>query len=166
MKSSWLALLLVLWTIANTGAADAPAARKRRILYNLDGDSCMTLKAGRKGPGPVTTNDLQNLVAEIMPPGSQVDTLLVCINAQVMYYPTRAGTLRGTDSTPEERDRWSAHERQRFANLTTFFEAGIDPYAVLLHEDRELSDPEPGVLALGGEAERLGRGHAGGGQRR
>lgn len=69
--------------------------RDRRILYNLDGDSCMTLKSGRKGPGPITLADLTNIVAGLTGPRSQVDTLLVCVNAQVMYYPTKVGTMRG-----------------------------------------------------------------------
>lgn len=112
------------------------AARARRILYNLDGDSCLTLRAGRDGPGPVTTNDLVRIVAELAGPGAQVDTLLVCVNAQVMYYPTRVGTLRGTLSTPEERARWGAHERQRFATMEAFACDGVDPYAVVLAEAR------------------------------
>ena len=33
--------------------------RKRRILYNLDGDSCMFLKKGSKGPVPMSVDDLQ-----------------------------------------------------------------------------------------------------------
>ncbi|MBM3824246.1 MAG: hypothetical protein FJ404_15385 [Verrucomicrobia bacterium] len=114
----------------------AASSRARRILYNLDGDSCMTLKAGRSGPGPITTTDLTNLVAELTLPGSQLDTLLVCVNAQVMYYPTKVGTLRGTLSMPEERAKWSAHEQQRFENMQAFFNAGVDPYAVILSEAR------------------------------
>lgn len=118
--------------------ADAPVAPKpRRILYNLDGDSCLTLKAGRQEPGPVTTEDLRLLVAELTPPGSHVDTLLVCVNAQVMYYPTQAGTLRGTLATEAERAQWPPGERQRFANVRAWFAAGVDPYAVLLAEARK-----------------------------
>jgi sialidase-1 len=71
-------------------AGDGRGARKRRILYNLDGDSCLFLKKGARGPGPVTADDLPAVVQEITQPGSQVDTLLVCVNAQVMYYPTQA----------------------------------------------------------------------------
>ncbi|HAB17762.1 MAG TPA: hypothetical protein PLX89_23195 [Verrucomicrobiota bacterium] len=108
----------------------------RRILYNLDGDSCLTLKAGRNGPGPITTNDLVQLVDELTAPGSQVDTLLVCVNAQVVYYPSQVGTLRGTLSTEAERAAWPASERQRFANLEGFFAAGLDPYALILREAR------------------------------
>jgi len=63
-----------------------------------------------------------------------VDTVLVCINAQVMYYPTKVGTMRGTLSTPEERAKWPASEQQRFTNLKTFFDTGVDPYAIMLAE--------------------------------
>lgn len=131
------ALLLGLAGLAPTAVAESesrpqttPAAR--RVLYNLDGDSCLTLVAGRRGPGPITTNDLVRIVEELTEPGSQVDTLLVCVNAQVMYYPTRVGTMRGVLSTPEERAKWGAHERQRHASVQALFDAGIDPYAVIL----------------------------------
>jgi len=116
---------------------DKPGARKRRILYNLDGDSCLTLKRGSRGPGPITADDLKTIVREITRPGSQVDTLLVCVNAQVMYYPTKVGTMRGQDCTPEERKNWPASEQQRYKNLQTMFDARIDPYAVLLAEARD-----------------------------
>ena len=109
-------------------------AARRRILYNLDGDSCMTLKKGSKGPGPITTTDLKQIVHELTGPRSQVDTLLVCINAQVMYYPTKVGTLRGIDCTAEERSKWPAGEQRRFKNLKALFDAGIDPYSVVLAE--------------------------------
>lgn len=118
-------------------ACDAAApAKTRRILYNLDGDSCMTLKAGRTGPGPIDVDDLKRIVTELKPPGSQVDTLLVCINAQVLYFPTRVGTLRGTLSTAEERAKWSPHEQQRFRTLEAMYQSGVDPYAVILAEAR------------------------------
>ncbi len=126
--------------------ARAPASRpgengvarfpKRRILYNLDGDSCMFLKQGSKAPEPITTADMKAVVHELTQPGSQVDTLLVCINAQVVYYPTKVGTLRGMDCTPDERRNWPASEQQRFRNVQAFFDAGADPYAVLLAEAR------------------------------
>ena len=60
--------------------------------------------------------------------------MLVCVNAQVMYYPTKVGTLRGTLSTPDERAKWPASEKQRFENLKAFFDAGVDPYALMLAE--------------------------------
>lgn len=108
--------------------------RKRRVLYNFDGDSCLSTKAGGKGPVPVNVDDVKRLIEEVAYDGSRVDTVLVCVNAQVMYYPTKVGTMRGTLSTPEERAKWPASERQRFDNLKAFFDKGIDPYAVMLAE--------------------------------
>jgi len=112
-----------------------PAApRTRRVLYNFDGDSCLTTKANSKGPVAVTVDDVKRLIEEVAYDGSRVDTVLVCINAQVMYYPTQVGTMRGALSTPEERAKWPASERQRFENLKTFFADGVDPYAIILAE--------------------------------
>lgn len=131
--------ILLCWVLPSVsvfGQSPASTQKTRRVLYNLDGDSCMTLKAGRTGPGPMTEADMRNIVAELVQPGSQVDTLLVCVNAQVMYYPSRAGTMRGALSTQEERAKWPAHERQRQANMQAFFDAGIDPYAVIIGEAR------------------------------
>lgn len=110
--------------------------RPRRVLYNFDGDSCLSTKANSKGPVPVSIDDVRTLLQEVAYEESRVDTVLVCINAQVMYYPTRIGTLRGTLSTNEERAAWPASETQRFANLQAFFDAGVDPYAVMLEEAR------------------------------
>ena len=115
-------------------SVDASAPRNRRVLYNFDGDSCLVTKAGGKGPTPVDVDDVKRLLEEVAYEGSQVDTVLVCINAQVMYYPTKAGTMRSALSTPEERDKWPPSERQRFQNLRTFFDAGVDPYAIMLAE--------------------------------
>src|ERR1700745_171209 len=98
-----------------TAADSAPAknpARARRVLYNFDGDSCLFTKAGGKGPVAVNADDVKRLIEEVAYEGSRVDTVLVCINAQVMYYPTKVGTLRGTLSTPEERAKWPASEKQ------------------------------------------------------
>jgi sugar lactone lactonase YvrE len=114
--------------------ADAP--KERRILYNLDGDSCMSSRAGSTEPVAVTETDLNRLVEEITYDDSQVDTLLLCINAQVMYYPTKVGTLRGTLSTAEERAKWPVRERLRFDTMKHFFDADADPYAVILAEAR------------------------------
>lgn len=110
--------------------------RVRRVLYNFDGDSCLVTRAGGKGPVAITVDDVKQLIAEVAYDGSQVDTVLVCINAQVMYYPTKAGTLRGTLSTPDEQAKWPASEKQRFQNLRAFFEKGIDPYAIMLAETK------------------------------
>ena len=109
-------------------------SRRRRVLYNFDGDSCLSTKAGSQGPVPVDAEDVRRLIEEICYEGSRVDTVLVCVNAQVMYYPTQVGTLRGTLSTPEERANWPASEKQRFENLKTFFDSGVDPYAIMLAE--------------------------------
>jgi hypothetical protein len=108
--------------------------RRRRVLYNFDGDSCLSTKAGSKGPVTVDVDDVKRLIEEVAYPESRVDTVLVCVNAQVMYYPTQVGTMRGALSSPEERAQWPASEKQRFANLQAFFDRGIDPYAVMLAE--------------------------------
>jgi hypothetical protein len=108
--------------------------RSRRVLYNFDGDSCLTTKANSKGPVAVNVDDVKRLIEEVAYDNSRVDTVLVCVNAQVMYYPTQVGTMRGTLSTDQQRAQWPPSERQRFENLKCFFEADIDPYAVMLAE--------------------------------
>ena len=112
------------------------SVRARRVLYNFDGDSCLSTTAGSKGPVAVDVDDVKKLIEEVAYAGSRVDTVLVCINAQVMYYPTEIGTMRGSLSTPDERAKWPASEQQRFKNMQAFFDAGIDPYAVMLAETR------------------------------
>ncbi len=114
--------------------ADAPV---RRILYNFDGDSCLFTKANSKGPVPIRVEDLKTLIDEVTAERSRVDTILVCINAQVMYYPTKVGTMRGAKSTPEERALWPPTEKQRLANIRSFFDSGVDPYAVMLAEAKK-----------------------------
>lgn len=130
-----LPTLLVVSVTTLAVGADRPQ-RSRRVLYNFDGDSCLSTKAGGKGPVAVNADDVKRLIEEVAYDGSRVDTVLVCINAQVMYYPTKVGTMRGRLSTPEERARWPASEKQRFANLKEFFDAGVDPYAIMLAEAR------------------------------
>lgn len=117
--------------------ASAPP-KIRRVLYNFDGDSCLSTKANGKGPVAITVEDVKQLIREIAYEGSRVDTILVCLNAQVMYYPTKIGTMRGTLSTDEERKKWPPSEKQRFENLKAFFDNGIDPYAIMLAEARRL----------------------------
>lgn len=119
---------------AQEAASESPTSqtRQRRILYNLDGDSCLTTRHGGNGVVAIEKEDLDRLVDEISFEGSQVDTLLVCINAQVMYYPTDVGTMRGMRSSQEEREKWSAREKQRFETIEKFIAAGIDPYQYLL----------------------------------
>ena len=80
-----------------------PSTRPRRALYNFDGDSTMFTRAGGKGPVALTAEDLRRAIQEVAYDGSKVDTILVCVNAQVMYYPTKVGTQRGLQSTPDER---------------------------------------------------------------
>lgn len=43
----------------------------------------------------VTTEDLKRLIEEVAYADSPVDTVLLCVNAQVMYYPTKVGTMCG-----------------------------------------------------------------------
>ncbi len=93
-------LPLILWTVIVSAVMPYASAqdeselvrqstRTRRVLYNFDGDSCLSTKAGSKGPVPVNIDDVKRLIEEVAYEGSRVDTVLVCINAQVMYYPTK-----------------------------------------------------------------------------
>src|SRR6478672_10764621 len=109
----WLVLTLMSAepALSLTLGADQPP-RPRRALYNFDGDSCLSTKAGSKGPVAVSVADVKRLIDEVAYDGSRVDTVLVCVNAQVMYYPTKVGTMRGMLSTPEEREKWRASEKQ------------------------------------------------------
>jgi len=135
-------VLLTVATASVLAAEPSPPAplpegeggRVRRVLYNFDGDSCLVTRANSKGPVALNVDDLTRLVDEVAYDGSQVDTILVCVNAQVMYYPTKIGTMRGMNSTPAEREKWPASEKQRFANVEAFFNNGVDPYAVILAE--------------------------------
>lgn len=136
VSSICLSMLIVFSTGPRIEASDREPHRQRRVLYNFDGDSCLSTKAGGRGPVAVTAEDVRKLIEEVAYAGSQVDTILVCINAQVMYYPTKIGTMRGALSTPEEREKWPASEKQRFQNLKNFFDAGVDPYAIMLEETR------------------------------
>jgi hypothetical protein len=133
-------LLTALLIAVFASRSPTPAAellRQRRILYNFDGDSCMSTRAASQGPVATTVDDLKTLISEIAYAGSQVDTMLVCTNAQVMYYPTQVGTMRGALSTAAQREDWPALEKQRFKNIKRFFEAGIDPYAIMLAEAKQ-----------------------------
>ena len=133
-----MAIAVLICGAAGVRAADEPSGstgqRARRVLYNFDGDSCLVTRANSKGPVALNVDDMKRLVDEVAYDGSQVDTILVCVNAQVMYYPTKVGTMRGMNSTPEERAKWPPSEKQRFANVEAFFNNGIDPYAVILAE--------------------------------
>jgi hypothetical protein len=133
--ASVVAPLMVL-TIGSVVFGDNASQKIRRVLYNFDGDSCMSTRAGGQGPVPVNAEHVRQLVKEVAYPGSQVDSILICINAQVMYYPTTVGTMRGALSTEQQRADWPASEKQRFANLKAMFDAGIDPYAIIIEESR------------------------------
>ena len=119
---------------AEAATSPGPASRERRVLYNFDGCSCMFTKAGGKGPVPVTADDVKRLIEEVAYEGSRVDTVLVCINAQVMFYPTKVGTMLGTPPATAGAD---AAGKQWLANLRGFYDAGSDPYAVMLAETRQ-----------------------------
>ena len=139
-SASAVGALLLLAVSCSSGEKTADVTepeRERRIIYNFDGDSCMWTRAGNNDPVAINTEDLKTLIDEIAYDGSQVDTMLVCINAQVMYYPTEVGTMRGTLTPPEERSAWPASEQQRFKNMRVLFDAGIDPYAVMLAEAKK-----------------------------
>ena len=110
---------------------------QQRVLYNFDGDGCMYTKANGEVPTAIDVEDVRRLIAEIAYDGSKVNTMLVCINAQVMYYPTEVGTMRGMLCTPEQRANWPATEIQRFENMNNFYNADIDPYAVMLSEAKQ-----------------------------
>lgn len=116
--------------------ASENAAVVRRVLYNFDGDSCLSTKAGGKGPVSVDAEDVKRLIEEVAFDNSRVDTVLVCVNAQAMYYPTEAGTMRGKLSTPGERESWPPSEKQRFENMEAFFSEGVDPYAIMFAESK------------------------------
>ncbi len=118
-------------------AAKPTAPRTRRVLYNLDGDSCMWTRKGGTQPVVVTADDMKTLIDEIAYPGSQVDTFLLCIGAQVTYYPSKIGDMRGTLTPPAERAKWAGWEQQLFQNVQAMFAQGADPYALLLAEARQ-----------------------------
>ena len=132
----WSTLLVLAMFIVLSPMAYA-VELKQRVLYNFDGDGCMYTKANGEVPCAIDVDDVKRLIEEIAYDGSQITTMLVAINGQVMYYPTQAGTLRGTQCTPEQIANWPATETQRFENMNNFFNAGIDPYAVMLAETKK-----------------------------
>jgi hypothetical protein len=115
----------------HTWGENALGTLRRRLLYNLDGSGCLINKKGSMGPARITVEDLHAAVREVAYPGSQLDTLLVCINAQCTYYPSKVGTLYGSlrvAGTPDE-DPF-------LRNLEAFYARGTDPYAELLDNAR------------------------------
>jgi hypothetical protein len=88
-------------------------------------------------PSVITEDDLRALVEELTQPGSQVDTFLLCVNAQVVFYPTRVGTMIGSLMSAEDRNKLPATARQWIANLEGFYARDVDPYAVILAEAKK-----------------------------
>lgn len=113
--------------------------KSRRILYNSDGCECMFMKKGRYTPGPITEADLKAIADELTEPGSQVDTLLVCINAQVTFYPSKVGTMLGSLFSADRRAQVQLDPlgRHLLGNLEGFYARGVDPYAVIFGHARE-----------------------------
>jgi len=107
---------------------------KRRILYNCDGCSCMFYKKDVYTPTALTEEDLRTIVDELTQPGSQVDTLLMCVNAHALFYPSKVGTMIGSVASDELRKTWSPDVQQWIANLEGFNARGVDPYAVVIAE--------------------------------
>ena len=99
-----LASILLLSVTAGVLATQPATPRTRRVLYNFDGCSCMFTKAGGKGPVPITVDDVKRLLEEVAYDESRVDTVLVCVNAQVMYYPTKVGTTMRDAVDPRTRE--------------------------------------------------------------
>ena len=132
-----LVIFVLIVIFAAVGHRAEAVELKQRVLYNFDGDGCMYTKANGEVPTAIDVEDVRRLIAEIAYEGSKVNTMLVCINAQTMYYPTEVGTMRGTQCTPEQQANWPATEIQRFENMNNFFDAGIDPFAVMLSEAKQ-----------------------------
>ena len=117
----------------SAGRAEEPP-RRRRILCNYDGGSTLFTRKGSQGPLQITVEDLREAIREPSYDGSQVDTVLLCVNAQVTYYPTEIGTMLGTLATAEEREKWKPSHKQWVANLEHFLKNGVDPWAVMIAE--------------------------------
>ena len=128
--------IVFLLALTSTLCAKEPVQRKRRILCNFDGCSTLFTRKGSKKPEAITADDLKAAIREVTEEGSQVDTVLLCVNAQVMYYPTKVGTMLGTLSTAEERAKWLPANRQWFDNLQKFVADDVDPWAIMLAEAR------------------------------
>jgi hypothetical protein len=89
-----------LLALTSTLCAEEPAQqqhRKRRILCNYDGWGVLLDRKGSKKHVAITVNDLKEAIREVTEEGSQVDAVLLCVNARVMYYPTKVGTVLGTE---------------------------------------------------------------------
>lgn len=119
------------------GEDRGPLRRRRRILYNLDGYCHLYLKRRDDQPGQITGDDLRGQVREATQPGSQLDTLLVCVNCQAMYYPTGVGTMCGALLSAGARAALPPDARQWLANLESFYARDVDPYATILDEAKK-----------------------------
>ncbi|HAA52109.1 MAG TPA: hypothetical protein DCE43_20500 [Planctomycetaceae bacterium] len=127
-------LVAVLLLAPSTPSRAEKPARQRRILVNYDGGSTLYSRKGSQGPVRLTAEDLREAIREVSFEGSQVDTVLLCVNAQVMYYPTRVGTMLGSLATPEEKKKLPRNIQQWISNLNHFVDRGIDPWAVMVAE--------------------------------
>jgi len=134
--SAILAFAVMFAMTANAVKAEE-TPQQQRVLYNLDGHSCMYTKANGDVPTAITVEDLKRLIDEIAYDGSQVNTLLVGIGSRATYYPSEVGTMYGTQCTPEQQANWPAYAQQWYANMNGFYGAGIDPYAVILAEAKQ-----------------------------
>ena len=105
------------------------AERKgRRVLYNDDGSAASrSVRANGTDPVPPTIDDIKHRIEEMAYDDSRVDTVLLCVNAQCTYYPTKVGTMAGTPPSASDGNA---------ATLKSFFDSGVDPYAVMLAETK------------------------------
>ena len=135
-------LVAVLLLAPSTPSRAEKPFRQRRILVNYDGGSTLYSRKGSQGPVRLTVEDLREAIREVSFEGSQVDTVLLCVNAQVMYYPTRVGTMLGSLATTEQKKKLPRNTQQWIANLNHFVNRGIDPWAVMVaeakHQKREV----------------------------
>ena len=127
-------LVAVLLLAPSTPSRAEKPFRQRRILVNYDGGSTLYSRKGSQGPVRLTVGDLREAIREVSFEGSQVDTVLLCVNAQVMYYPTKVGTMLGSLATPEQKKKLPRNTQQWIANLNHFVDRGIDPWAVMVAE--------------------------------
>ena len=99
-------------SLATVADEQKSAQKQRRILYNCDGCSCMFYKKDSYKPTAITEDDLRNVVGDLTQPGSQVDTFLLCVNAQSVYYPSKVGTMLGSLIAAKGRGKIAASSRQ------------------------------------------------------
>ena len=109
-------------------ATQAARWKCRRVLYNDDGSAAARSVAARgTDAAPLASGDVRPRIEEVAYAESRVDTVLLCINAQSTYYPTKVGTMTGTPPSPSDGNA---------ASLKALFDAGVDPYAVMLAETK------------------------------